>query len=104
LIVGSQTKRRMRGQILRLLYEGHEKQRHRMDDVTLTGVLERLHFDVWTDLVRELLQDMRERELVTFTEDRNRKTGVTAIREIQIRPRGSDVIEGSASDLAVDVE
>jgi hypothetical protein len=97
-------KRRMRGEILRLLYEGHEKQRHRLDDVTLTGVLERLHFDVWADLVRELLQDMRDRELISYTEDRNRKTGVTAIRKIELRPRGQDVIEGAASDPAVDVE
>jgi len=102
--VDSQTKKRLRGVILKLVYQNHERQKHRLDDVTLTGVLERLHFDVYVNLVRELLQDMGERELLKFLEERNRQHGGVSIRQIQIRPRGRDIIEGTAADPAVYVE
>lgn len=100
----AQIKRRLRGMILRLVYENHEKQNHRLDDVTLTGVLERLQFDVYVNLVREVLQDLEERKLINFEQQRDRYTGKTAIRKIQILPAGRDVIEGTTSDPAVDVE
>jgi hypothetical protein len=98
-----QQKRRLRGEILRLLYEQHEKQEHRLDDVTLCGVLERLRFDVWMDLVRELLQDLGEREMITFVETRDRKRGEVRISTIMIRPKGRSIIEGDVTDPAIDV-
>jgi transcription initiation factor IIE alpha subunit len=100
----AQVKRRLRGEVLKLVYENHEAQRTRLDDVTLTGVLERLGFDVFVNLVREILQDLGERELVKFEEEKNRVTGKISIRKIQILPKGRDVIEKTISDLAVDVE
>jgi hypothetical protein len=99
-----QQKRRLRGMILQLVYENHEKQKHRLDDVTLTGVLERLQFDVYTNLVRELVQDLGERKFLTFDETRDRDSGRVAIRKIQISPSGRDIVEKTIKDLAVDVE
>jgi hypothetical protein len=100
----AQMKRRLRGKILALIYENHEAQRTRLDDITLAGVLERLGFDVYGNLVRELLQDLGERGCLQFNQDKNRITGEVSIRQIQILPRGRDVIEKTISDAAVDVE
>src|SRR5258708_35707746 len=97
----AQVKRRLRGEILKLVYENHESQRTRLDDVTLAGVLERLGFDVFVNLVRELLQDLGERDCLKFEEQRNRLTGEVSIRKIQILPRGRDVIEKTSLDPAV---
>jgi hypothetical protein len=98
-----QLKRRLRGEILRLLYENHEKQQSRLDDVTLTGVLERLRFDVYVNLIRELLQDLNEREMIWFNEDRDRTRGEVRISQIMIRPKGRSIIEGDVTDPAIDV-
>jgi hypothetical protein len=104
MITGPQQKRRLRGVVLKLIYENHEAQKHRLDDVTLTGVLERLQFDVYVNLVREILQDLEERKLVSFHTERNRMTGTTAIRMIQILPGGRDIVEGTSTNAAVEVE
>ena len=104
MITGPQQKRRLRGVVLKLIYENHEEQKHRLDDVTLTGVLERLQFDVYVNLVREILQDLEERKLVSFYTERNRMTGTKAIRMIQILPGGRDIVEGTSTNAAVEVE
>ncbi len=103
-MINAQVKRRLRGKILALIYENHESQRMRLDDITLAGVLERLGFDVYGNLVRELLQDLEERGCVKFNQEKNRATGEVSIRQIQILPRGRDVIEKTSADPAVDVE
>jgi transcription initiation factor IIE alpha subunit len=103
-MINAQVKRRLRAEILKLLYENHESQRTRLDDVTLSGVLERLGFDVHVNLVRELLQDLQERNCVKFDQEKNRRTGEVTIRKIQILPHGRDIIEKTALDPAVDVE
>ncbi len=103
-MTGPQQKRRLRGVVLKLIYENHESQKHRLDDVTLTGVLERLQFDVYVNLVREILQDLQERRLINFDLERNRVTGTSAIRQIQITPGGRDIIEKTSSNPAVEVE
>jgi len=100
----AQVKRRLRGEILKLVYENHESQRSRLDDVTLAGVLERLGFDVYVNLVQEIVEDLGERDCVKFEEEKNRITGKKSIRKIQILPRGRDVIEKTICDAAVDVE
>jgi len=100
----AQVKRRLRGTMLKLVYENHEAQGHRMDDVILTGVLERLGFDAYVNLTRELLEDLKERGFVAFEKERNRATGKISIRKIQITPAGADIIEGTKADPAVDVE
>jgi hypothetical protein len=100
----AQMKRRLRGKILALIYENHELQRSRLDDITLAGVLERLGFDVYGNLVRELLQDLGERGCLQFNQEKNRVSGEVSIRQIQILPRGRDVVEKTIGDAAVDVE
>jgi transcription initiation factor IIE alpha subunit len=99
-----QLKRRLRGVILQLVYENHEKQKHRLDDVTLTGVLERLQFDVYVNLVREILQDLQERKLLSFELVKDRQTGRMSIMRVQISPAGRDIVEKTTADPAVDVE
>ena len=102
-LTNAQIKRRLRAEILKLIYENHESQRIRLDDLTLFSVMERLQFDAHLNLVRELLQDLRERGFVKFAEDKNRTTGEVALRQIQILPRGCDILEKTISDPAVDV-
>jgi hypothetical protein len=97
-------KRRLRGEILKLIYENGETQQARMDEMVLTGVLEGLRFDVHVNLVSELLRDLSERGLVKFEELRNRATGEPSIRQIQITPAGRDSIEKTGSSLAVEVD
>jgi len=90
--------------ILKLIYQNHEEQNHRLNDTTLTGVLERLQFDVYVNAVRELLQDLKDRELVTFLEIRDRVTGRVRIEKIQICPAGRDLVEKTTVNPAVEVE
>jgi hypothetical protein len=97
-------KRRLRGEVLKLLYENHEAQQSRMDEMTLTGVLERLRFDVSVNLIREILHDLKGRGFVSFDEQRDRVTGRSPIRQIQITPGGRDIIEKTASNPAVGVD
>lgn len=75
-------KRRVRGVILKLVLQKHERQEHRYDDYTLLAALDRLSFELYLDIVREILQDMEERDLIAFEERKNRKTGETAISKI----------------------
>jgi DNA-binding PadR family transcriptional regulator len=97
-------KRRLRGVMLKLVYENHEAQQYRLDDVTLTGVLERLQFDVYVNLVREILQDLNERGFISYESEKNRTTGAHPIRKIKITPKGRDLIEKTTTDPAVEVE
>ncbi len=91
--IDARTKKRLRFVILQLIYEQHEKQRHRHSDVTLTGVLVRLGHDVYVDLVRALLQDMKERELIDYDYSKDRQNGKLSIFNIEVRPRGRDLVE-----------
>ena len=99
--IGEQ-KRRLRGEVLKLIYENHEAQQAWMDELTLTSVLEGLRFDVHVNLVREILHDLKQRGFVSFDEQRDRVTGGSPIRLIQITPAGRDIIEKTGSSLAVE--
>jgi hypothetical protein len=101
--IAAERQRRLRGEILRLVRENHERQDSRIDDVTLAGVLERLRFDVSVNMVRTLLQDMEQRGLLKFSQERDRVTGKVSIRAIEITPRGSDVLDGTIEDRSVEV-
>jgi DNA-binding MarR family transcriptional regulator len=100
----AQVRRRLRGEILKLLYENHEAQRARMDALTLASVLESLKFDVHVNLVSGLLDDLKERGFVSFEKLRNRVTGELSIRQVQITPKGRDIVEKTGSSLAVEVD
>ncbi len=99
----TETVRRLRGEILELVYEGHHAQRSRLTDLILWGVLKRLQYDVSQNDVLTTLQDLSDRKYLSFTEDRNERTGVVRITQIQITPSGRDLVEGTKSDLAVHV-
>jgi len=93
--------KRLRGVVLELVYTGHREQRSRLDDVALWGLLQELQYDVSQNDVLTLLQDLRERSLLTFEEKKNRFFGRTEIRLIQITPQGRDLVEGTTTDAAV---
>lgn len=99
----ARTKKRLRFVILEIIYEQHEKQRHRHGDVTLTGVLVRLGHDVYVDLVRALLQDMKERELIAYDDSKDRQTGKFTIFNIEIRPKGRDLVEANEDNPLAEV-
>jgi hypothetical protein len=94
-------KARLRGEILRLIYRQDESGRYRYDDVTLAGVLVRLGHDTYVREVRMLLQDLQERGCIALRTDKNPLTGEVRVSEIEIRPRGRDVIEGRERDPAI---
>jgi ribosomal protein S19E (S16A) len=102
-VVRAERERRLRGEILRLLRECHENQQSAYDDVVLAGVLDRLHFDVSVNLVRALLQDLKERGLVKYVQEKDRVTGKISIREIKILPRGRDVLDQTVEDKSVEL-
>jgi len=104
MIHTAQQKRRMRGVILKLIYENHEAQAARVDDVTITGVLERLQFDVSVNMIREILQDLKDRGFLRYAETRNRFSGAKSIGKIEITAAGRDIVEKTTVDPAVDVE
>lgn len=93
--------KRLRGVVLELVYTGHREQRSRLDDVALWGLLQDLQYDVGQDDVLTLLQDLKERKLLTFDELKNRFSGRTQIRLIQITPDGRDLVEGTSANAAV---
>ncbi|MGO9643011.1 MAG: hypothetical protein ACLP1Y_17095 [Candidatus Acidiferrales bacterium] len=102
-LIKAQRERILRGEILRLLRECHEEQNSPFDDLALTGVLDRLGKDVSLNLIRTLLQDMKERELVKYVQEKDRVTGRVSIREIKILPRGTDILDGTEKDRAVEL-
>jgi hypothetical protein len=103
VIMNAQIQRRLRGQILRLLRESHEAQRPRLDDVTLAGVLERLQFDVTVNLVKTLVEDLGQRQLLKYERERDLISGKVSLRRIQILPRGRDVLDGIEVEKSVEL-
>lgn len=98
-----ETRKRLRGEILELVDEGHQEQRSRFTDVILWGVLQRLKYDVSQNDVITLLQDMRDRGYLTFEQDKDRRTNQVRISLIQITPAGRDLLEGTKADAAVHI-
>jgi len=97
------TKKRIRGAILRLLYMKHEGQEHRYDTRSLLFALDDLSYRVFDNLVDELVQDLGDRGYVKYKTFEVPKTGETISIEIYLTPAGRNIVEGLASDPAVDV-
>jgi hypothetical protein len=97
-------KRRLRGEIVRILYLGDEARQARLDDLTLIAVLEKMQFNVYVDLVRELLHDLKERGFIDFAEERSRATGKSSLRQIRLTPAGRDIFEKTSASPAVEVD
>lgn len=104
MAIDPRTKCVMRGTILRLVYQKHERQETRFMVRTLMSALDDLAFRVYEDLVTELVQDLGDRGYLKFTEIKDRKKGTVSISEIQLTPTGRNIVEGIQADAAVDVE
>jgi hypothetical protein len=96
-------KRNMRGAILKLVYQRHERQEERFWLKNLQTALAGLDFRAYENVVVELLQDLSDRGFVKFDEKRDGKTGDLQISRIMLTPRGRNVVERIESDPAVDV-
>lgn len=96
-------RKELRGEILKLIYLNQEKQSSRLTDVTLWGVLSDLHYDVGRNLVRSLLQDLADRQCVRYQQEKDADTGKIAIRQIEILPRGRDIVDGIVAEPAIEV-
>lgn len=93
--------RRHRGAILQFVYTGHAEQMSRMDDVALWGLLQNMAFSVGQEEVITLLQQLKARGYLDFTEKKNRWTNRTEITKIVITPAGEDLVEHTKEDPAV---
>ena len=102
-LVDGKTKRRLRFIALKLIYEQHEKQRHRYDDVTLMSVLRRLNYDVYLDLMRAVLQDLKERKLIDYEHSKDLTSGKFSIFKIEVRPPGRDLVEANEDNVFAEI-
>lgn len=98
----NQQRRVLRGVILKMIYQNHQDQKHRLDNVTVQGVLDRIHFSVSGAEVVALLQDLADRGYLSFVTEKNRWTGRVYLRQMQISPAGIDLVEETATDQAVE--
>src|SRR6185437_2619781 len=92
-----QLTKRLRGAVLELVYSRHSEQQSRMDHIALWSMLRELQNDCGENDVVTVLQDLRERGYLTFTEKKNRYTNRTEISLIQITPQGRDLVEAAVS-------
>ncbi len=96
--------KRMRGMILELLQTNHDQQRSRFDSSMLWSALVRgLGFDASENDVMTVLQDLNGRSYIRYTEIKNPRQGVYRIVQIELMPKGRDLLEGTISDPAVEV-
>jgi hypothetical protein len=96
--------KRLRGVILELLQTNHDQQRSRFDSTMLWSALVRgLGFDASENDVMTVLQDLHGRGYVTYTEIKNARKGEYHIVQIELQPRGRDLLEGTITDPAVEV-
>jgi hypothetical protein len=87
--------RGLRATILQIVYDNHFKRNSRLRLTPLHGALERLFFDISEDELVTVLEDLQERGCLTFTRDEKKwkKSRELVIGEIQITPKGRDLVE-----------
>jgi DNA-binding PadR family transcriptional regulator len=103
-MIQAEFNRRLRRAILDILRDVEKNQTALLDAITLTGVLERLHYDVSVNEIRSLLQDMQERGLIEFQKFKDKETGKIRLQKIKMLPRGRDVLDGIEKEPAVDMD
>ncbi|HZU33724.1 MAG TPA: hypothetical protein VFB79_21600 [Candidatus Angelobacter sp.] len=91
----AETRRRLRGEILELVCEGHDQQHSRFTDAILWGVLQRLKYDCSQNDVITHLQDLQGRGYLKFEQEKQGRTSKVRISLIEITPRGRDLVEGN---------
>lgn len=94
---------RLRGEILHIIRENQRRRKSRLTDSMLFAVLERLHYDVTLNEVQMLLEDLKGRNYLDYGIDRSRRDGERHYFQIEITAQGVDIVEGRASDPAVDL-
>jgi hypothetical protein len=85
--------KRLRGVTLTLVYSRHREQQSRMDHVMLWAMLRKLQHDVGLNDVVTVLQDLKDRGMVTFEQTKDKKTNEVRISLLQITPLGRDLVE-----------
>jgi hypothetical protein len=96
-------RKRWRGVILELVYDGHIKQESRLDDLTLWGLMRDLSHDVGQNDVRTLLQQLCEMRYLRFKLARNDASNEVRISEIEVTRSGIAMVEKVESDALVRV-
>jgi DNA-binding PadR family transcriptional regulator len=84
--------RRLKGAILELVCENHDQQGARYELISLWGVMERLRYDVGRNEVATALQDLKDRGYLTFVQSKDDDTKRVNIDQIQITPKGRDLV------------
>ncbi|HWR37022.1 MAG TPA: hypothetical protein VN622_14260 [Clostridia bacterium] len=93
-VLDAEQMKRLRGQVLEILYANHRAQRPRLDSLTLWGALRRLLWDLGRNDVRTVLQDLKRRGYVSYTTQRDKDTNRETMSQIMIEPKGTDLVEG----------
>lgn len=96
-------RKRWRGVILELVYDGHVKQESRMDDLALWGFMRDLSHDVGQNDVRTLLQQLADMNYLKFKSERNNVSNEVRISEIEITRGGIALVEKEEKDTLVRV-
>lgn len=94
-------KKKFRGDILRLLAIAHDKQRSRMSDTEICVNLKALAIDCELPDVVTILQEMKDRDWVTFRQIKNIFPRRVQLLEVQILPDGRDLVEQTTENPAV---
>jgi hypothetical protein len=95
-------KKRFRGEVLRMLAVRHGQQQSRMDDVALCHALRSLAWEVDINDVVTILQEMKQREWVTFRFIKSIYNRRTEISQIEIMPAGQDLMDQTTTNPAVE--
>jgi len=96
--------KRLRGAILGLLRTNHDEQASRFDSTALWSALIRgLGFDASRNEVKTTLQDLRGRSYISYVEKKDLNTGEVSMWQIELLPKGRDLLEGTVDDPAVEV-
>ena len=86
-------RKRWRGVVLELVYDGHVKQESRLDHLVLWGMMRDLGHDVGQSEVLTLLQSLGEMKCLSFNQVRDAASNAVRISEIQITERGIAIVE-----------
>lgn len=88
--------RRVRRLILDVLRARHDDQQSRYDSSLLWSVLVRTFaFDVSENELFTMLQDLNGRGYVVYVEQKNLRKGEYRIVQIELTPKGRDLLEGN---------
>jgi DNA-binding PadR family transcriptional regulator len=90
--------KRHRGVILQFLDSNHFQQLSRMDDVEMWGLMMDMGYRVGQEYVITLLQDLSDRGYVTLRPEMNRLNGRTHLKQIQITPKGRDLVNRTGGE------